>query len=174
MKGKKVLDVGAGDINVNNRYLFTDCEYHGNDVCPAPNVTIVSKTSQLPFVDEHFDTIVSSECFEHDPEYSKSFQAIIRMLRPGGLFFFTCATEGRIEHGTRRTTPQDSYGTISGVHGFTDHYKNITLKDLDDTIGLSETFSSYAAYVHHTSYDLYFWGIKKTKDFAEDNVVKIA
>jgi SAM-dependent methyltransferase len=174
MKGKKVLDVGAGDINGNNRHLFTDCEYHGNDVYQAPNVTIVCKTSQLPFVDDHFDTIVSSECFEHDPEYSKSFQAIVRMLRPGGLFFFTCATEGRNEHGTRRTTPHDSYGTIAGVHEFIDHYKNITLKDLDDAVDLAGTFSSYAAYVNHASCDLYFWGIKKTNDFTDDNVVRIA
>ena len=27
------------------------------------------------------------------------------MLKPGGLFFFTCGGSGRVEHGTRRTTP---------------------------------------------------------------------
>ena len=29
---KKVLDVGSGDINGNNRYLFEDCDYFGCDV----------------------------------------------------------------------------------------------------------------------------------------------
>ena len=42
-KNKQVLDVGSGDINGNNRFLFEDCDYHGNDVIQANNVTIVSK-----------------------------------------------------------------------------------------------------------------------------------
>ena len=37
-----VLDVGSGDINGNNRFLFENCEYNGNDVIEAKNVTIVS------------------------------------------------------------------------------------------------------------------------------------
>jgi hypothetical protein len=41
---KKVLDVGSGDINGNNRYLFENCEYEGNDVIETSNITIVSKT----------------------------------------------------------------------------------------------------------------------------------
>ena len=111
-KNKQVLDVGSGDINGNNRFLFEDCDYHGNDVIQARNVTIVSKTKDLPFNNNTFDTIVSTECFEHDPEYKESFQKIYDMLKPDGLFCFTCASTGRAEHGTRRTTPQDSYGTI--------------------------------------------------------------
>ena len=43
-KNKRVLDVGSGDINGNNRFLFENCQYDGNDVIEAPNVTIVSKT----------------------------------------------------------------------------------------------------------------------------------
>ena len=64
---KVVLDVGSGDINGNNRFLFENCIYRGNDVIQAPNVTIVSKTKDLTFEDNYFDTIVSTECFEHDP-----------------------------------------------------------------------------------------------------------
>jgi hypothetical protein len=45
---KRVLDVGSGDINGNNRFLFENCEYNGNDVIQATNVTIVSKTKDLP------------------------------------------------------------------------------------------------------------------------------
>lgn len=39
---KMVLDVGSGDINGNNLFLFENCDYNGNDVIEAPNVTIVS------------------------------------------------------------------------------------------------------------------------------------
>ena len=68
-ENKKVLDVGSGDINGNNRYLFNNCDYIGNDVIQTSNVTIVSKTKDLPFENNSFDTIISSECFEHDPEF---------------------------------------------------------------------------------------------------------
>ena len=47
---KTVLDVGSGDINGNNRFLFDDCEYYGNDVIEGKNVTIVSKTKDLQFL----------------------------------------------------------------------------------------------------------------------------
>jgi hypothetical protein len=46
---KYVLDVGSGDINGNNDFYLKNCNYEGNDVIPANNVTIVSKTKDLPF-----------------------------------------------------------------------------------------------------------------------------
>ena len=58
--GKVVLDVGSGDINGNNRFLFENCEYNGNDVIEANNVTIVSKTKDLPFQNNSLDTIIST------------------------------------------------------------------------------------------------------------------
>ena len=75
---KIVLDIGSGDINGNNRYLFENCKYEGNDVIEANNVTIVSKTKDLPFQDNTFDTIISTECFEHDPEYKESLKKFIK------------------------------------------------------------------------------------------------
>lgn len=160
-QNKRVLDVGSGDINGNNRFLFENCSYEGNDVYAARNVTVVSKTTALEFEDESFDTICSTECFEHDPEYEQSFQKIVKMLKPGGLFFFTCASTGRGEHGTRRTTPQDSYGTIGNVEGWTDYYKNLTFQELDTAINVTNTFSSYSAWYCPETKDLYFYGIKK-------------
>ena len=160
-KGKKVLDVGSGDINGNNRHLFSQCQYEGNDVIQAKNVTVVSKTKDLSFQDNTFDTIVSTECFEHDPEYKDSIAKIVRMLKPDGLFFFTCASTGRAEHGTRRTTPKDSYGTIGNIDTMIDYYKNLTEKDLNEVVNLNNVFSQWDTYYNSTSKDLYFVGIKK-------------
>jgi ubiquinone/menaquinone biosynthesis C-methylase UbiE len=158
---KKVLDVGSGDINGNNRFLFENCEYVGNDVIHAPNVTIVSKTKDLPFQDNEFDTIVSTECFEHDPEYKESFIKIFKMLKPNGLFCFTCASTGRAEHGTRRTSPGDSYGTIGSLADMSDYYKNITEVDLNEVLNLNTLFTVWDTYYNADSKDLYFVGIKK-------------
>ena len=159
--GKRVLDVGSGDINGNNRFLFNNCEYHGNDVIKANNVTVVSKTKDLLFENESFDTIVSTECFEHDPEYKESFRKIYEMLKPGGLFVFTCASTGRPEHGTRRTSPKDSYGTIGNLSDMVDYYKNLTEHDLNDVLNLNTLFSSWDTYEQHKRHDLYFVGIKR-------------
>jgi len=156
------LDVGGGDINGNNRYLFENCQYICNDVIQAPNVTIVSKTKDLNFNNDYFDVICSTECFEHDPEYQDSFKNIYRMLKPNGLFFFSCASTGRPEHGTRRTTPNDSFGTIGGLDDFADYYKNLTNIDVDDVLNFKESFSIFDTYYNIHTKDLYFLGIKKT------------
>ena len=158
---KRVLDVGSGDINGNNRFLFENCEYYGNDVIPAKNVTTVSKTKDLPFKDNTFDTIISTECFEHDPEYKESFIAIYNMLKPNGLFCFTCASTGRAEHGTIKTSPGDSYGTIGNLPDMSDYYKNLTEIDLNEVLPLNVMFSVWDTYYNNISKDLYFVGIKK-------------
>ena len=158
---KKVLDVGSGDINGNNRFLFENCEYDGNDVIHANNVTIVAKTKDLPFKDNTFDTIISTECFEHDPEYKESFIKIYKMLKPDGLFCFTCASTGRHEHGTRRTSPNDSYGTIGNLADMSDYYKNLTENDLNDVLKLNDLFTVWDTYYNAETKDLYFVGIKK-------------
>ena len=158
---KKVLDVGSGDINGNNHFLFDYCEYDGNDVIQAKNVTIVSKTKDLPFEDNTFDTIISTECFEHDPEYKESFIKIYNMLKTDGLFCFTCASTGRPEHGTKRTTPNDSYGTIGGLDDMSNYYKNLTENELNEVLPLNNMFSSWNTYYNAISKDLYFVGIKK-------------
>jgi SAM-dependent methyltransferase len=158
---KKVLDVGSGDINGNLRELFKNCEYHGNDVVNAPNVTIVSKTKDLIFDNNYFDIIISSECFEHDPEYSESMKNIYRMLKPNGLFCFTCAGINRPEHGTKKTTPHDSYGTMGGVIEMQDYYKNLELIDVNKVLNLNEHFKYWDAYYNYSPADFYFLSIKK-------------
>ena len=160
-ENKIVLDVGSGDINGNNRFLFNNCEYNGNDVINAPNVTIVSKTKDLLFSDNYFDTIISTECFEHDPEYTESIKKIYNMLKPDGLFFFTCASTNRKEHGTRRTSKNASYGTIGKIEDMQDYYKNLTIKDINEVLNLDDLFSVWKSYYNSKSCDLYFVGIKK-------------
>ena len=159
---KRVLDVGSGDINGNNRFLFENCIYDGNDVIAANNVTIVSKTKDLQIDDETLDTIVSTECFEHDPEYQESLKKIYKMLKPGGLFCFTCASTNRPEHGTARTNPKASLGTIGELDDMVNYYKNLTEKDLHKALNLPESFSAWNTYYNAISRDLYFVGIKKT------------
>ena len=160
-QGKVVLDVGSGDVNGTNEYLFDpSCIYHGNDVMPGRNVTLMYKTAELPFYEPTFDTIISSECFQHDMEYKESLQKIVQILRPGGLFAFTCASGGRPEHGTRRHHPEMSFTTKLGAK-WASYYKTLSFEDLEQAIDLNSVFSQYAAYYDPKSKDLYFMGLKK-------------
>lgn len=176
-QGMKVLDVGGGDINGNNRSYFTDCEYQANDVVKGPNVTIVSKTSALEFPDETFDVIISSECFEHDMEYVESMKNIVRMLKHGGLFVFTCASTGRAEHGTLRTSPGCSFSTRGSDEDWKNYYKNLTAEDVCAAIPCQTIFGKFAFYFNAESHDLYFWGVKgdmtgEIPEYSAKHVVK--
>jgi hypothetical protein len=67
----------------------------------------------------------------------------------------TCATTGRPEHGTTRTTPQDSPLTI-GL-GW-DYYKNLTEQDFRNNFSIEGMFKAFQFKVGGT--DLYFYGVK--------------
>ena len=156
---KKILDAGSLDINGSNRYLFTDCDYIGIDVGEGKNVDIVSTIHEFDAEDESFDLIISTECFEHDMYYKKSFKNIVRMLRPRGLFLFTCATTGRFEHGTRRSAPLDA-PLLNEKDIWQDYYKNLTEEDVRNCIDIESTFLEYEFEVETEHKDLQFWGIK--------------
>jgi len=83
------------------------------------------------------------------------------MLKPDGLFIFTCASLGRGEHGTRRTSPNCSFGTLGGLEDMVDYYKNLDIKDINEVLDLNKSFSSWDSYYNRKSKDLYFVGIKK-------------
>ena len=165
---KNILDVGGGDINGNNRFLFDDCNYISNDVIECPNVTHVFKTKDLPFENNFFDTIISTECFEHDPEWEQSLKKIYNMLKPNGLFCFTCASTGHPEHGTRRADPCCSYGDIRKLEDMQDYYKNLTEYDINNVLKLEELFSTWDIYYNYISKDLYFIGIKKCESISQN------
>jgi SAM-dependent methyltransferase len=144
-QNKRVLEVGSLNINGTVRDFFTDCEYVGCDLGEGPGVDIVCAGQDLDFPDNSFDVVCSCECFEHNPAYQETLRNMVRMLKPGGLLFFTCATTGRPEHGTRRTTPKDA--PFCG-----DYYRNLVAADLDTT-GVTGEFSTLNT-------DLRFYGIK--------------
>jgi SAM-dependent methyltransferase len=159
-RGVLALDVGSLDINGNNQYLFDECGYIGVDLLPGNNVDVACKGHELNLPDATFDCVISTECFEHDFFYGKTILNMVRMLKPGGLFLFTCATTGRPEHGTRRTKPEDA-PFIGNFDDWGDYYKNLTENDIRQVLEIDETFSNYEFSTNTESHDLYFWGIKK-------------
>lgn len=159
--GTLVLDIGSLDINGNNHYLF-DAEslYLGVDVAAGRNVDIVSPAHQLGLPDATFDTIVSTECLEHDRHWAQTLHNAIRMLRPGGLLLITCATTGRPEHGTRRTTPHDAPLLASVDAEWADYYCNLDEADVRAAVDVQGIFQFAEFSIGEETHDLYFFAIK--------------
>ena len=123
-EGCSVVDIGSMDINGNNCYLFTNYDYIGIDLGEGENVDIIAPCgAHTVDLDRTFDVVISTECLEHDKHYLKTLDKMIEWCKSGGLIMFTCATTGRREHGTTRTSPISSPFT-------NDYYKNLTIEDI--------------------------------------------
>lgn len=156
---KRVLEVGSLNINGSVRQFFSNCDYLGIDVGPGEGVDIVCPGQDYNAPDESFDTIISTECFEHNPYWRETFANMVRMTKSNGLILFTCATTGRKEHGTNRTCKHSSPLTID--LGWGDYYQNLTENDFRKEFNFTDAFESHQFSNNLESFDLYFYGIKK-------------
>ena len=150
----KVLEVGSLDINGSVRQFFIDCDYIGIDLGHGRGVDIVCPGQDYKALDNTFDTIISCECFEHNPDWVATFANMYRMVKRGGLIVMSCATTGRAEHGTKRTSPGDA--PFCG-----DYYKNLTEQDFRDNFDVDSMFHVYEFGIGEVTHDLYFYGVKK-------------
>lgn len=155
-KEKSVLDIGSLDINGNNRYLFDGCKYFGIDIINGNNVDMACMAHKII---GSFDVVISTEAFEHDMYLDKTLKHICKVLKPNGLFLFTCATTGRREHGTNKVHPELS--ATSKIDGWSDYYKNVTEDIVRNSIDIERNFKKHKFNVSHKEHDLQFWGIKK-------------
>jgi SAM-dependent methyltransferase len=173
----KVLDIGSFNVNGNEKPWFDDCDFTGLDLLPGLGVDVACPANEYDEPDETFDTIISCECWEHNPYYKESILNAIRMLKSGGHFIWSCATTGRPVHGTltqdaidisNLTTSQgndtSNWITMPNVEkeGWdNEYYRNVTEEDIREFCNVGEVFSSYEFSVEENHCDLMFWGIKK-------------
>lgn len=153
---QRVLEVGSLNINGTVRDYFTDCDYTGIDLGPGPGVDTVAEGHTYAAADDSFMTVLSCECFEHNPYWAETFANMIRMTQPGGLIIMSCATVGRLEHGTRRTTPQDA-----PLIPWSDYYRNLEQQDFESVFNIRRLFRSHQWGINPEHHDLYFFGFKR-------------
>jgi SAM-dependent methyltransferase len=155
----KIVEIGSFNVNGSPReFLQTkDTEYIGVDLCEGNGVDLVSFGHELKLQSESTDFLLSCECFEHDPQWLDTFRNMYRIAKPGGIIAFTCASTGRLEHGTKRTNAENSPGTqFVGI----DYYKNLTEKDFYNSLKINKLFSKHYFFYEKSSFDLYFVGQK--------------
>lgn len=155
--GRSVLEIGSLDINGSVRPFFTDCRYLGLDVGRGPGVDLVCGGQDYDGADASFDVVCSFEAMEHNPHWQATFANMLRLVKPGGMVLMTCATRGRPEHGTTRTSPADSPLTI-GI-GW-DYYRNLTAGDFAQAFDLRQHFSRHFATHYYQGCDLFFVGFR--------------
>ena len=161
-----ILEIGSYSVNGSIRSIFREDSrsateerrYIGADLAEGPGVDIVKSGHEVDFPSNHFGLTISCECFEHNPYWRETFINMIRMTKPEGIVAFTCASRGRLEHGTQRTRPEESPGTsLSGI----DYYRNLYERDFKEALDHENHFYFFKYFYISSSKDLYFIGFKK-------------
>lgn len=163
-----IIDIGAGDINGNNRHLFINPQkYVGVDVAVGLNVDLVCKGKDVPTDMGLFDVVISSECFEHDNQVSQTLHRILSLVKPGGLFVFTCASTNRVEHGTKRSKNEDSLSQKllfdHRQEWYPNYYQNLTMEDIAKMVEFQAYFDTVHMEYNAGAKDLYFFGIRNDR-----------
>ena len=156
-KNKKVLEVGSAYINGSIRGKFDNCRYIGIDVKPHEDVDVVSIAHEFKAKANSFDVIYSINSLEHDMYFRKTLKKMIKLLKPGGLMFFSAASLWK-EHGTSKHGPEASM--TSQIKNWSNYYHNMKPIDIVKSIDLNKTFSEWEMKLD-SGLDLNFWGIKK-------------
>lgn len=92
-----VIDIGGRNINGSVRGLFGETSYISIDVLSGPGVDIIADGSTYRPLCK-VNTVVCCEVLEHTFKAAKICRNAYRMLRAGGVFIVTTATEGRRPH----------------------------------------------------------------------------
>lgn len=153
---KTVLELGSLDINGSVRPLFDNCSYIGIDVGPGPGVDRVCKGQDFEAPASSYDVVISCEMMEHNPQWRETWLNMLRLMKTDGMMIMTCATYGRLRHGTPDSTPTDSPLTCADG---TNYYCNLTERDFLHLTGFDSLFSAWRFFVDNVSHDLYFLGV---------------
>jgi len=105
----RILEIGAAIESKDG--VFPNCrEYLKLDVHESANVDIVSIAHKYKGEPNSFDAVISFSELEHDMYWKKTLKKMLELTRPGGLILFNCPSNWE-EHGTNRTSPEQSYTT---------------------------------------------------------------
>ncbi|WP_397383920.1 class I SAM-dependent methyltransferase [Prosthecobacter sp.] len=90
--GVKVLDAGSGRLpeqTLRAEILATGAELHTLDFCAGEGVDFVGDVSAMPFGDECYDIVLSTQVLEHVKDPAGVCAEMARVLKPGGHLFLT-------------------------------------------------------------------------------------
>jgi SAM-dependent methyltransferase len=85
----RIVDVGCGKKPY--QYLFKNKynEYIGIDINKSDSVDVVATAENIPFGDDQFDVVLATQSLEHTKDYQSAINEAYRVLKKGGIGFFS-------------------------------------------------------------------------------------
>lgn len=120
-----VLDIGGRNVNGSVRDLFPNATYTALDIREGEGVDIVADAATWT-PDRQYDLVISTETFEHTPDWPRIVGTAYDACKPGGRIVLTMAGPNRPPH-----SAIDGQGLRDG-----EHYGNVAPDDLRDTLGV--------------------------------------
>jgi len=169
-KDLNVIEIGSHVVNGEIRSMFSAAQkYTGIDLVEGLGVDEVGSGHDYGKTGT-YDVSIACEVLEHNPFWKETVDNMVRITKPGGLVIITCASRGRLEHGTNRTNPNESPGTTATGWSY---YKNIYKTEFEREISLKLLFTDYKICYVKSCSDLYFIGEKRaTPTRQETSVMK--
>lgn len=84
----RTLDAGSGSY-ARYKHMLSATSIVRMDIAPGPNVDVVGSADAVPFKDGEFDSVLSTQVFEHLEFPEKAAAEIYRVLKPGGHLLVT-------------------------------------------------------------------------------------
>ena len=99
VRGKRVLEVGALDVNGSVRgdiMALGPAEYIGIDIRPGPGVDVICDAGDLVarFGEDAFDLVISTELLEHARDWRRIISNIKRVTKPAGVLIVSTRSYG--------------------------------------------------------------------------------
>jgi SAM-dependent methyltransferase len=101
-----ILEIGSYDVNGSLRKAKpSGSTWVGMDIEAGPGVDIVaSPDEEIPFPDSHFDVVLATSVFEHDPQFWRTLEKMARVVKPTGLIYICAPSNGPVHR-----YPQDCF-----------------------------------------------------------------
>ena len=93
-----ILDIGGRNVNGTPREMFPNARYTVLDIRAGGNVDIVADAASWHPDGRNWDLVLSTECFEHTPDYPEICKTAYKACKQGGRIVVTCAGPGRVPH----------------------------------------------------------------------------
>jgi SAM-dependent methyltransferase len=92
-----IAEIGSLDVNGSFRQFAPEgSRYIGLDFARGEGVDVIlSDPYKLPLEDQSVDVCVSSSCLEHSEFFWLTFLEMVRVLRPGGLLYFSAPSNSQ-------------------------------------------------------------------------------
>lgn len=132
LTGKCVLEIGCGTGRFSEEILARGSKLTVLDIGSSLVANVTGKhrclgttgdATRLPFLENSFEAVISSECIEHTPDPLASIEEMCRVCKPGGFICFT--TPNRLWYPVLLISNWTGIRKFSGIENWIFPYQGI-------------------------------------------------